>query len=131
MYSTKFLEIFFLIFFFFFIRFFFFFCKIMSLVWLICLTAYQLLMDYLKSDIWFTSRFFIVFKIIFSISHGNFVGWLVFLWHINICRLFNTKSIFYINNQFYLKQLSLAWVRSLMVKNITISNYSVYSNSYI
>ena len=36
---------------------------------------------------------------------------------------------FYTNNQFYFKQLSLAWVQSLIVKNISISSYSVYSNS--
>ena len=57
------------------------------------------------------------------------VGWV--LWHINLCRLFNAKSIFYVNNQFYFKQFSLAWVHSLIVKNISIANYSVYSNSYI
>ena len=38
------------------------------------------------------------------------VGWLVgcVLWHINPCRLFNDKSIFKTNNQFYFKQFSLA-----------------------
>ena len=36
---------------------------------------------------------------------------------------------FYANDQFYFKQFSLAWVHSLIVKNITISNYSVYSNN--
>ena len=30
------------------------------------------------------------------------------LWHINLCRLFNAESIFYINNQLYFKQFSLA-----------------------
>ena len=35
---------------------------------------------------------------------------------------------FYVNNQFYLKQLSLAWVHSLIVKNISIL---IYSSSYI
>ena len=44
------------------------------------------------------------------------VGWLVF-WHINMCRLFNAKSIFFTNDQFYFKQFSLAWVHSLIVKN--------------
>ena len=51
------------------------------------------------------------------------VGWI--LWHINLCRLFNAKSIFYTNNQFYFKQFSLAWVNSLIVKDISISSYSV------
>ena len=32
---------------------------------------------------------------------------------------------FYANSQFYFKQLSLAWVHSLIVKNISISSYSV------
>ena len=36
---------------------------------------------------------------------------------------------FYTNNQFYFKQSSLAWVHSLIVKNISISSYSVESNS--
>ena len=46
------------------------------------------------------------------------VGWLIcwVLWHINFSRLFNAKSIFYANNQFYFKQFSLAWVHSLIVK---------------
>ena len=37
--------------------------------------------------------------------------------------------LFYENSQFYFKQFSLAWVHSLIVKNISISSYSVYSNS--
>ena len=32
------------------------------------------------------------------------------------------------NNQFYFKQFSLALVHSLIVKNISILSYSVYSN---
>ena len=37
---------------------------------------------------------------------------------------------FYVNNQFYFKQFDLAWVHNLIVKNISISNYSViYNNS--
>ena len=32
---------------------------------------------------------------------------------------------FYANSQFYFKQISLAWVDSLIVKNISISSYSV------
>ena len=40
---------------------------------------------------------------------GWLVGWLVgFLWHIKLCRLFNDQIHFYVNNQFYLKQFSLA-----------------------
>ena len=58
-------------------------------------------------------------------------GWLVVwvLWHINLCRLFNTKSIFMkivlfqtiqfrISTQFKCKY-------SLIMKNISISSYSV------
>ena len=55
----------------------------------------------------------------FSI-HKWLIGWV--LWHINFCRLFNA------NSQFYFKQFSWAWVHSLIVKNISISSYSVYSN---
>ena len=33
---------------------------------------------------------------------------------------------FYTNNQFYFKQFSLAWLHSLIIKNISISSYSVY-----
>ena len=32
-------------------------------------------------------------------------------------------------NPVYFKQFNLAWVHSLIVKNISISSYSVYSNS--
>ena len=30
---------------------------------------------------------------------------------------------------FYFKQFSLAWIHSLIVKNISILNYLIYSNS--
>ena len=62
------------------------------------------------------------------------VVWLVWvLWHFNLCRLFNAKSIlkkialfhtiqFRISTQFKCKY-------NLIVKNISISSYSVYSNS--
>ena len=39
-----------------------------------------------------------------------------------------TPNPFYVNNQFYLKQFSLTSVLNLIVKNISISNYS---SSYI
>ena len=51
------------------------------------------------------------------------VGWV--LCHINLSRLFNVKSIFKQIVSFRL--FSLAWVHSLIVKNISISSYSVYS----
>ena len=38
-------------------------------------------------------------------------------------------NLFYTNKQFYFKHFSLAKVYSLIVKNISISSYSVYSNS--
>ena len=41
-----------------------------------------------------------------------------------------TPNPFYVNNQFYFKQFCLAWVHSLIVKNI-FSNNSVNSNSYV
>ena len=34
------------------------------------------------------------------------------------------------NSQFYFKLFNLAWVHSLIVKNISILSYSVYSNSF-
>ena len=55
------------------------------------------------------------------------VGWV--LWHVNLSRLLNAKSIFALNNQFDFKQFSLAWVPRLNVKNVSISSYSFYSNS--
>ena len=54
------------------------------------------------------------------------VGWV--LWHINLCRLFNINSIF-MQIVLIQKKFSLAWVHSLIVKNICISSYSVKSNS--
>ena len=35
---------------------------------------------------------------------------------------------FYANSQFYFKQSSLVWVHSLIIKDSSISSYSVYSN---
>ena len=59
------------------------------------------------------------------------IGWLVWFYGISTFVDYLTPNTFYVNNQFYLKQFSLAWVHSLIVKNISISNYSVYSSSYI
>ena len=36
---------------------------------------------------------------------------------------------FYANSQFYFKKFSLGWVHSLIVKNISISSYSVDTNT--
>ena len=57
------------------------------------------------------------------------VGWLVWFYGISAFVGYLMPNPFSTNNQFYLKQFSLAWVHSLIVKNISISNYSVYSNS--
>ena len=62
---------------------------------------------------------------------SRLVGWLEgwILWHINLCMLFNAKSFFMqIDSSIFFK-FSLACVHSLIVRNISISNYSVYSNS--
>ena len=59
---------------------------------------------------------------------GLLVVW--FLWHINLCRLFNAKSIFkqiissISNNSVYHEN-------NFIVKNISISSYSVYQTVLI
>ena len=52
------------------------------------------------------------------------VGWLVFMAYQPLKVIWRLIH-FYVYNQFYFKQFSLAWVHSLIVKNISISNYSV------
>ena len=59
------------------------------------------------------------------------VGWVVKFYGISTFVGYLTPNLFYVNNKFYLKQFSLAWVHNLIVKNISISNYSIYSNSYV
>ena len=49
------------------------------------------------------------------------------LWHIDHSRLFKAKSIFM--QIILFKQFSLARVHGLIMKNISISGYSVYLNS--
>ena len=44
------------------------------------------------------------------------VGWLVGFYGISTFVGYLNKSIFYVNNQFYFKQFSLAWVHSLIDK---------------
>ena len=63
--------------------------------------------------------------ICWKIKVGRLLGLYVYqpLWVIK------SQIHFYANSQFYLKQFSLAWVHSLIVKNISMSSYSVYSNS--
>ena len=46
------------------------------------------------------------------------VGWV--LWHINLCRLFNTKTIFMQIVSSVLNDSSLAQVHSLIVKTVLI-----------
>ena len=65
---------------------------------------------------------------------GWLVGWLVGLFrYINFCRLFNTKSIFMKIVLFQAIQFSISTQLkckySSIVKNISISSYSVLSNS--
>ena len=59
------------------------------------------------------------------------VGWLVgwVFYDISTFAGYLTPNPFYANDQFYFKQFSLAWVHSLIVKYISISNYSVKSDS--
>ena len=51
-------------------------------------------------------------------------GWV--LWHINLCRLFNAKSIFMQIVLFQTIQFSMS--TQFNCQNISISSYSVYSN---
>ena len=44
------------------------------------------------------------------------LGWV--LWHINHCKLFNSKSIYIANSQFYFTQFSSDKVLSFNVKNV-------------
>ena len=57
---------------------------------------------------------------------GWLVGWLVFMAYQPL-EVIQHQIHFCANSQFYFKQFSLAWVHDLIVKNISISSYSVYS----
>ena len=59
------------------------------------------------------------------------VGWFGLVYGISTFVCYLMPSLFYTNNQFYFRQFSLAWVHSLIVKNISISSYSIYSNSSV
>ena len=63
-----------------------------------------------------------------KLTQKNSVGWLVgwVLRHINICWLFNAKSIFMKIVLFQTIQFKCKY--GLIVKNISISSYSVYTN---
>ena len=110
-----------------------------SMVWVIFSKAYQFLFGYfIKKFDSFLIGSLIIITIFFTLKSLWFylsiiiclhtfrwfglVCWV--LWLINLCMLLNARFIFYGNNLFYLKQFSLAWVHSLIVKNISISNYS-------
>ena len=61
---------------------------------------------------------------VLSISLFWLVGWLGF-YGISTFVGYLMPNPFYTNNQFYFKQFSLAREHSLIVENISISNYSV------
>ena len=64
-------------------------------------------------------------------THANvcmLVGWLGFMAYQPLYVIWR-QIHFVANSQFYFKQLSLAWIHSLIVKNISISSSLVYSNS--
>ena len=55
----------------------------------------------------------------------DLVGWLFGFYGISTVEGYLMPNPFYTNKQFYFKQFSLAWVHSLIVKNSSISSYSV------
>ena len=67
-------------------------------------------------------------RIIEYIPFQWLVGWLVEFYGMSTFVGYLTPNPF-LCREFYLKNFSLAWVHSLIVKNISISSYSVYSNS--
>ena len=76
---------------------------------------------------WWLFQCSLGFSILESILSSTWIAFVSFrfvLWHVNHCRLSNTKFIF-ILKQFYFKQFNLAIVHSLNVKNISTSGYSV------
>ena len=72
---------------------------------------------------------FILFKVVVIDVAVFFVnkygGWLVVFYDISTFVGYLTPDPFLKNNLFYFKQFSLAWVQILIVKNISISSYSV------
>ena len=64
-----------------------------------------------------------------AVKFTNNVSWFV-VWVFmayNLLEVIYRQIYFYVNNQFYFKQFSLTLVHSLIVKNISISSYSVFS----
>ena len=60
---------------------------------------------------------------------GWMFGWLVGFYDISTFVGYLKPIHFYTNNKFYLKKYRLTEVHSLIVKNISISDYTDYSNS--
>ena len=60
--------------------------------------------------------------------NSKWFGWFEF-YGISTFVCYLIPNPFYTNNLFYFKQFSLALVHSLIVKNISISSYTIYSNS--
>ena len=72
----------------------------------------------------------VIFVALFMKKKGWLVGWLVgWFWFYGMSTFvgYLIQIHFYTNHQFYVKQFSFAWVLSLIVKNISISNNSFYS----
>ena len=88
-----------------------------------CCLKYQLKM--MKELDWWRER---VKGILLSVQHNDELVWFVGFYGMSTFVGYLIRNPFYENNQFYFKQFILAWVHSLIVKNISISNYS---SSYI
>ena len=56
----------------------------------------------------------------FGIELPRKVGWVVGFYGISTLVVILCQIHFYTNNQFYFKQFRLAWVLSLIIKNISI-----------
>ena len=56
------------------------------------------------------------------------VGWLGFMAYQPLQVIYR-QIRFYVNYQFYFNKFSLVWVHDLIIKNISILSYSVYSKS--
>ena len=67
----------------------------------------------------------ILLKLLHRAQMCVLVGWLFGFYSISTFVDYLTQYPFYTNKQFYFKQFSLAWVDSLVVKNISISSYLV------
>ena len=59
----------------------------------------------------------------FAVFNYKLVGWVFHV--ISTFVSYLTLNPFYANNQLYFKQFNSTWVQSLIVKTVSISNYSV------